>query len=190
MPYSQFLRIRRICSSIDNFDTHAINMGKDFIRRGYPEESVSQALIKARRQNRDDLLLDTQNTEKRSNDNVFAISTYQPEFTGLKDTIKKNWDFLTKSNNTKDLHENKIIFDYRRNKNLRDILVQAKLVYPKPTPENNSVDKVAHRDPCKTKNCRYCPKIDTTGRIQSFHNKREYSSKFVLIVKAVTLFTA
>ena len=96
MPYSQFLRIRRICSSIDDFDEHALNMAKDFLRRGYPEFIVSNALIKARRQDREGLLLDDESTVNKTNDKLFAISTYQPEFTGLKDTITKNWDFLTK----------------------------------------------------------------------------------------------
>ena len=57
LPYSQFLRIRRICTHIEDFDSKVLNMADHFVRRGYPIELVSNSMLKARRQNRVELLI-------------------------------------------------------------------------------------------------------------------------------------
>jgi hypothetical protein len=36
IPYSQFLRLTRICSEERDFDRHVINLSSHFLRRGYP----------------------------------------------------------------------------------------------------------------------------------------------------------
>ena len=132
-------------------------MGKHFIRRGYPEQMVAEAIIKACRTSRTDLLTEqtktVDNTEK-----LFAINTYQPGFDALREIIPQNWDFLTKAKNTKPIHNSQVIYGNRRCKNLRDLLVNLppvghKMIArlhtstrspPKPAdiaPESTSVDK-------------------------------------------------
>ena len=57
-------------------------MGKYFIRRGYPDQLVAEALIKSRRTSRTNLL--TQQTKTVDNsDKLFAITTHQPGFNAL-----------------------------------------------------------------------------------------------------------
>ena len=90
--------------------------------------------------------------------------------------VKDNWDFLAKTNTTTNLFNNKIIFGFRRCKNLRDHLVQANIKPPKPNKDSNT-NLVAHLNPCKTKTCRYCPKIDHSGQIKSKTTNRTYCSK-------------
>ena len=46
IPYSQFLRIRRICSDISDFKRNAFMLSTHFIRRGYPKRLVLQAIDK------------------------------------------------------------------------------------------------------------------------------------------------
>ena len=60
---------------------------------------------------------------------------------------------------------------------MRDLLVRAKI----PKPENNSIE---HQTPlclganiCKTKNCRYCAILDTSGGIISKTTGKEYNCK-------------
>ena len=188
MPYSQFLRVRRICSSTEDFETKAIEMGKNFICRGYPDKIISEAFIKTLRTPRHTLLLDKELDESKTenNKNFYGITTFHPTFKGYKSTITNNWDFLTKSNQTKNLHEHRVIYGNRRSKNLRDELVRAKLVYPKP-PKAESTTAVAHGLPCATKSCRYCPKIDTTGTITSTYTNRTYSTKIRVDCKSNNL---
>ena len=56
VPYRQFLRVRRVCSNLDDFDNHIINMSGHFLRRLYRIELLEEAAILARRKDRDLLL--------------------------------------------------------------------------------------------------------------------------------------
>ena len=187
MPYSQLLRVRRICSEESDFITHSFTMCNHFVRRGYPQEIVENALIKAFQKNRIDLLSDNTSDSNKVEDNLFVITTYQPEFTAVRDTIKSNWGFLTRSNNTKYLHDKKIIFGHRRSKNLKELLTKAKIEYPPKAKKSQPNILVAHSNPCKTKNCRYCPRINRSGRILSKFTKRTYSSKIRVDCKSNNL---
>jgi hypothetical protein len=80
IPYSQFLRIRRICSRIEDFDKHVIIFSRHFHRRGYPSSLLQTAALNARRLNREHLLLpsDTQPQTKADN-SVILVSTFHPK---------------------------------------------------------------------------------------------------------------
>ena len=64
LPYSQALRIRRICSSIEE-EKAALNKLKDqFKARGYKESLVQEAIQRAETRNRDELLQSRPKKEK------------------------------------------------------------------------------------------------------------------------------
>ena len=128
IPYSQFLRVRRICSKIDDFDKHVINMSKHFLRRLYPIELLEEAAILARRQDRDNLF-NKQNKQKEKQDDVFLITTYHPTDSSVVDVVKKNWDMLGKSPTTQFIQQKRLLCGYRRPKNIRDNLVRAAIPY-------------------------------------------------------------
>ena len=52
IPYSQFLRIRRICTRTEDFDMHAKKMAQKFLNRGYPEKIITDAMTLARQKDR------------------------------------------------------------------------------------------------------------------------------------------
>ena len=56
IPYSQFLRVRRICTSIIDYRQHALSLASHFIRRGYPKLLVKTAMTRAELQDRNTLL--------------------------------------------------------------------------------------------------------------------------------------
>ena len=45
IPYSQFLRVRRICSRLSDYERHVIEMSRHFLRRLYPIELLQEAAI-------------------------------------------------------------------------------------------------------------------------------------------------
>ena len=55
-PYGEFLRIRRNCQKIEDYDKHSLQRVKDYERRGYPTQLLIEARAKARSRDRDDLL--------------------------------------------------------------------------------------------------------------------------------------
>jgi len=75
IPYSQFLRVRRICTNINDYDRHIVTLSSHFLRRGYPLDLLETAAIAARRLNRNTLLNPKSEPEKES-DQVVLVTTY------------------------------------------------------------------------------------------------------------------
>ena len=126
IPYSQFLRIRRICTSKSDFDKHVINLCSHFLRRNYPLKLLQEAAALARNKDRDTLLNPTQTVGAATEEEqIFLISTYHPHDNALQQIVHRNWDILGRNQTTEKLHQHKLVCGYRRPKNLRDILCKA-----------------------------------------------------------------
>ena len=137
IPYSQFLRVRRICSTLEDYDKHAKEFYGFFRTRGYPSQLLEEALILARRQDRKDLLtFKTNPTESEAP--VVLVTTYHPTEKTIVQVTKKNWNMLGKSQTTAPLHQKKFLVGYRRPKNLKDMLVRSTLKPIKQTPAKPS----------------------------------------------------
>ena len=182
-----FLRIRRICTEISEFDKSASLIAKHFLRRGYPMKLIEESLIRARRLDRATLLdkrppplSQSSNEEQR----FFLITTYNPATPHFRDIISKNWDILRTSDDTNFLTNSRTIFGFRRNQNLRDKLVRArvKVTYD---PDSDSHISVLNdtmvplsesKNKCKNRSCRYCPLLNKSGRVKSTSTGRSYTS--------------
>ena len=116
IPYSQFLRIRRICTEKADFVKHCIDKSKHLLRRGYPHKLLKETFTQAVKKDRGDLLK-THQREKGETPNIL-ITTYNPGFNGLKEVVKKNWDILGRSCTTREIHQRDLLPAFRRPKNL------------------------------------------------------------------------
>ena len=56
IPYSQALRIKRICSTKKDFDHHSREMTEKFVKQGYDQKLFDEQLEKIDKLVRDDLL--------------------------------------------------------------------------------------------------------------------------------------
>jgi hypothetical protein len=141
IPYSQFLRVRRICTNLSDYDKHSKMLGTHFLRRGYPLHLIEQAAIKARRLNRESLLAPTaiQNLSTEEDDKIVLVTTYNPYDNTVKQLANQNWDLLGKSTNTTFLHEKRLMTAYRRPKNMRDLLVRADCQIKQPQTNSSTV---------------------------------------------------
>ncbi len=112
------------------------------------------------------------NTRKK----LYCITTYNPNHPPINDIIKEHWPILGRSNATRALLDCDIIYGFRRPKNLRDELVQAKLTPPKPLSVIRG--KIDRSTLCNRPNtCAHCPKLNRTGNIVSHTNQRKYRTK-------------
>jgi hypothetical protein len=188
LPYSQLLRVRRICSHIEDFDLNAIMICQHFLRRKYPISLLEEAVIKVRRSDRKTLLTPkTTNEQTQCEDKLFLITTFTPQDNPLTHVVKKNWQTLGRTSTTQDLYNCKVLFGNRRNKNLRDLLVHAKIQDENkkaPPPPNSNPDP---SNICKTKNCRYCRVLDRSGTIISTSTGRSYYSMINVTCKSNNL---
>ena len=82
IPNGQFIRVRRICSDIKDFDLHAENMKKNFIGRGYDERNLNQVIDHVRKMKRSDLLQDKVRPTKDGNS--VLVCTWHPHGINLK----------------------------------------------------------------------------------------------------------
>ena len=129
IPYSQFLRVRRICTRNQDFDKNVIELSKHFLRRKYPLELLLKAATLARNLNRTtllappDVIVENETTEEK----VFLITTFHPHDRVIADITWKNWQILGRNQTTENLHARKLTCGYRRPKNLRDALCKARV---------------------------------------------------------------
>ena len=56
IPYSQFLRLRRLCSEDSDFNSKCDEMSNFFSERGYPDSILSKALNRVQNVNRESAL--------------------------------------------------------------------------------------------------------------------------------------
>ncbi len=133
IPYGQFLRVRRICSKIKDFDESSAMLSAHFIRRGYPDKLVRESYLKARGMDRDTLLNPPGNNRKKSSDGLFLITKYNPNNPNLAKTVKQNWPILADNTSTRQsLLPKSVTFGHRRPKNLGDDLIRARIPAEKP----------------------------------------------------------
>ena len=191
LPYSQFLRIKRICSRESDYLRHSITQFCHFIRRGYPFELIQKAFVKASTQTREDLLnkqrtrLEETTEEDSSEQNLFLITTFDPESDILGKMVRENWDLLKRSAATKILAETRLITGYRRPPNLKDLLVRARVPQITQSQRLHPCSKFSNR--CNNKKCKFCPLLNKTGRITSTNTGREYEAKKNVTCKSSNL---
>ena len=188
LPFGEFLRTRRNCSSLDSFDLHAKRIYQAFLKRGYEAQILDSALAKARSKNRSTLLekynnsdllnqafvgTQTQSTDS-PNSTFYFITKYHDGVKKLQQIIRDNWDHLGKSPETEHLYDSQLITGFRKNTNLKGLLVKAQIPLTSPTP--GTAGKIIKDCPNPT-TCTLCPKLNTSGSITSFKNKKTFHSR-------------
>ena len=90
LPYSQFLRIRRICSEPFDFKQNCAVKAAQLRKKGYPQTLIQEAYAKARESPRDDLLTQREMKTLTSEQKIYMTNNIQPsirwsEIAGPKD---------------------------------------------------------------------------------------------------------
>ena len=172
-PYGEFLRIRRNCSNIEDFHTKAKKRLADYIYRGYPENLLNAAYSKAASQDRRDLLHRSGQKTKRQTDRVPLVLTFNPANPDFAKLIAKHWDMIKLSSKAPAFSEPPMVV-YRRNQNLSDKLVRAKLKQNTPNQQTNTGQNTI---PCKATKafCLICPKPDLPLKYTSSYTGRSYT---------------
>ena len=166
IPYSQALRLNRICSENSSYDKRCNELEVALRERGYSDKLVRQQILKARTHKRKDLL---NNMKDKRNDYqlVFNI-TYHPNFSKLKDTMSFLHLLLTPDQEHQKVFHKVPIIAFRRAKSLKDILVREVLEVP-PLQKNEGFC-----GPCKKPRCEICKHMVNTNSFQSTTTQRTY----------------
>ena len=104
-----------------------------------------------------------------------ARAIYSPGFTMMKEIVSNTWDLLKRSAATKIVAESRVNFCHRWPRNLKDMLVRARVT--KETETQVALTDSLVRKICKNKKCKFCPLLDISSGIKSSYTSREYMSK-------------
>ena len=116
IAHSQCLRLRRICSSIDQYCIHSLRLRDDMIKRGYSAPPIDATIKQVKDMDRKKLLQPARKTSAAVNTTtIYCVTTYHPGTKNIKKIIE---------NYTRDMNID-IIVSLKKKKNLQDILVRA-----------------------------------------------------------------
>ena len=184
IPFSQFLRLRRLCSSDSDFELRAREMSNFFISQGYDERCVSRGLERARSIPRSNAL-NSQHSDVASTNSdrpVLAI-TYHPHNIPVKNIIMRNFHILQSDTELKELFPARPLVAYRRDTNLRDLLVHSRLLS---SSANNSTPGT---HPCGQPRCKVCPHVSSITNIRGpkgeFTVRRHFTCQSTNVIYAV-----
>ncbi len=177
-PYSQYLRIKRNCTSHEDYLTQATKMTGHYQHRGYP-----QALLDLNRHKADQITRTTL-LQPKAQANVGdhppapsilpLILTHNPRNPDIRRIVMRHWPTLALSNRAPTLYQTPPIFGHRRSPNLKDTLVRAKIRYPPPDPGQQG--KILRNPPqnCLRQDCPICKKLNREPTISGKCEKQYY----------------
>ena len=125
IPYSQALRIRRICSEDQFFDKRVGELRGWLFNRGYKEGEVDQQIDKVLSLDRLELL--DRQIKDQSDGRIPSVLMYHPVLNRVYDILRDISNILLVGPEHRKLFQNKIFLSFRRAKNIKDKLVRAKL---------------------------------------------------------------
>ena len=151
IPYSQFLRLRRLCSKDDDFLQKCQEMSTFFESRGYPSDLLQNARERVSSVTRQEAL------EKRVRENeerIPLVLTYHPLSSRVKHILLNNFKILTRDPVTATIFPAPPVVAHRRDRSLRDILVHT---------SDRSQTEVPGTFACRHPRCRTC--LYTTSNV-------------------------
>ena len=160
IPWGQALRLRRICSTVEEYNKHSSELLKNLLDRGYPTKIVEEAIKNARSISREQLI---QPKEKQEKTMIPFVVTFNPRNPPIKSILMNNKHILQNAPNLQHLANKNITVAYRKARSLRDILVRA--------------DISEHKKDTGSKACGHCASckhMKPSTSIRSFKNKKEY----------------
>ena len=168
IPYSQFMRARRICSNDQEFKKRIIEQRYHFENCGYNKKGLDKIIRDVIDKSQEDAL--KKNDKEKRDITTSLITTFNPKVPPLKETIKKHWHITQSKEIGRKALTTEPAIVYRRAKNLKDHLVKSKFR------SNNNIQQTRHNgfNPCNSVLCSWCSKIESTDKFQSTTTRKEY----------------
>ena len=162
IPYGEFVRARRICSSDTTFEDECKTMEARLKARGYSNRCIQNAKVKALSKSRTNLLAPNLSTLE-SNKPIRFITTYNRHSGALRNILKKHWNVLGCETTLNDALSRAPTITYKRSRNLKDRLCANVDLQVKAT---HTIANLVGFYPCKS--CKACK---TSEPVREYINK-------------------
>ena len=150
IPFSLFLRIRRICSTETFFDQRSRELIEYLTKRGYSRTSLQRDANRVRSIPRH-ATLQPQEPKSAKTDRTPFVTSFNPALPKISSVVNKYTTLLQATANCKKAFPNPPVIAYRRNASLRDLLVHSTLSH-----ENSSSQQPAGIKKCNHPRCLTC----------------------------------
>ncbi|VDI31433.1 Hypothetical predicted protein, partial [Mytilus galloprovincialis] len=177
-PYGQFLRVKRNCTNDADFQRHSASLLKYYKFRGYNKTLLNASLKKAEAKDRKALLNPVKKDTKKMT-RIPLVLSYTKASPNLREIIDTTWPLLHIKETTKQIFSEQPLFAYKRNKNLKDILVRAAFQYPPITPGTSGISTLNKLTKCSNEECSYCPWINFRRSFTSTFTERKYRKNYI-----------
>ena len=172
LPYSQLVRIKRICSSEMAFEEQAADLCSRFREKGYREDILNDALQRARDLDRNHLLKPKPSSSSISSNKIVCATTFSPLSKDLRQIVEKHWHMLQSDPCVGKSFSEMPVFAHKRAKNLRDTLVRADLYNP---PKHFLSTLPSGNFPCNS--CIHCNAMIKSESFLHPHSGKKYAVK-------------
>ena len=163
--YSQFLRLRRLCSDDSNFSLKSEEMCDVFDERGYPASVVQAGHHRAQQIDRQSAL---QTSQKQSNDRIPFTLTFHPQNHAVKSIILRNFKLLQNDPDTVRIFSQPPLLSFKRDKKIGNFLVRSAFQ----TSDQPGTFK------CASARCKTCPFIRNVEKISEPMRSRTSTDHF------------
>lgn len=177
LPYSQFCRVKRICSKEADYARNINTMESKFRARGYKSSQIISANDKIIKRHRSDLL--RYRPKKKEEPAIIFSTCYSKCSEQLKSIINRHWYILKSDINLGDAFQNPPRIVYKRGKNLRDRLVNSDLP-PLMVPSKSVLTPI----PDGNRKCGSCAQCSYTYKCTTF--KHPHTGKSIPIKGIIT----
>jgi len=178
IPYSQSLRLRRICSKVEDFTLRSNQLRTQLLARGYKEHLIDQQIQKAANTPRTETL--QPHPPRQPLQRTPLVVTFHPCLSSLPRITKKHLPILHTSRKLEKAIPNPPLVSFRRPRNLRNLLVRARVSTPAP-PTNTG------NTPCNSRRCKCCREIKSCNTFRSKNTGRQYNIRAPITCKSKNL---
>lgn len=168
IPFSQFLRLRRNCTTVSDYLVHAEALKEKLLNRRYPSRVIRNALKRARFFNRESMFSERSNTPTEK---LVCVMKHSQLNNKIHQVINSQWHLL--NCNQTEQYLLKPVFAFRRNKNLRNYLVRAKNVSKDSFIQKSITGEHPIKGHHKCGNCHACSQA-ITGESIKINDKMVY----------------
>ena len=164
IPYSQALRIRRICSTDKSLKKRLGQLKNNLKRRGYKQNIIKKSFNKANTISRSSLL---QYKEKQKCKRTPCVLIYHPCLRNSFNTILGHWTSVEKNSKLSKVFPEPTMVAFKQRNSLRNLLVRAEMLKP-----NTTIDK-SHS--CGDKRCKCCKHMQHSSSYTSKVTGKQYT---------------
>ena len=167
IPYSQALRILRICSDLDTAKERCDTLTSNLTKRGYDKKKV-QAEVNRAIQNYTNPPPPRENSGRR----LFFTTDYHPALPDIKGILTSFLPVLHQSEKMKEVMPSPPTMSFRQPGSLKKSLCRAKLRQPK---EKEEATEPAKK--CDKITCKLCDIIECSDCVTSASNQRKFKCR-------------